>query len=379
MKTTPDRMGKAFCGIGWMIALSTLALSSAEEEEPREPNFRRAQSSYALIGKQVINPQGELLGRIKDLAVDLENGRIVEAIVTSNSGFLGLVVRTVAVPPGALHFDTVNDVARLDMDKERFKAAPKITMSNWAQHTESRHVAANYRYFGQAPYFAADGEGSPSGNTATEPLGFVQRSSKLIGLAVKNRQQERLGQVDALIFELEKGFLSHVIVLGAGFSTDKSVIQARALRFNAARNSLILDVSAQAFKDEPRFKWSGANKGDFNQEKYANTAVADNEGVNTKQNVQEGKASTYTPLAQGTSFRDVDKTHRIYADMRADPSLSEHAQNVEVGTLNGQTTLRGHVNTEAGKQTIGRIAARAGRPENVSNLLEVKPHPATKN
>jgi hypothetical protein len=40
--------------------------------------------------------------------------------------------------------------------------------------------------------------------------------------------------------------------------------------------------------------------------------------------------------------------------------------------MNAQTTLRGHVNSIEGKYKIGEIAKKAGRPENVSNLLEVR-------
>ena len=83
---------------------------------------------------------------------------------------------------------------------------------------------------------------------------------------------------------------------------------------------------------------------------------------------------------QGASFRDVAKTYHIYEVMLADTNLSHNADNVEVATLNGRTTLRGHVDTEAEKRAIGEIAAKAGQhlPENVSNLLEVRPLPVDK-
>ena len=79
-------------------------------------------------------------------------------------------------------------------------------------------------------------------------------------------------------------------------------------------------------------------------------------------------------MAQGQNFRDEQKTSRILQAIQADPALSANAKNVEVVTLNAQTTLRGHVNTAEGKRKIGEIAAKAGRPENVSNLLEVRPN-----
>lgn len=365
-------MGRILKGMGWLIALGLLPLAAAAAERSAEIKYRAVQSSYSIIGLRVMNAQDQTLGRVRDLAIDLENGRLVEVIVGSSSGFLGLVQRHVAVPPTALWYDPVSQVIRLSMDKAKFKAAPELEYANWAEHSQSRHVAASYRYFGQKPYFAADGQDSAPGNTAFEPLGYIQRISKLSGLTVKNLQGELLGKVNTVLFDLASGLVFHVIVLAPGLSNEKSVIQAQALKFNPARTGLLLDISKQAFKDEPRLKWTYDNKGDFQQESFVNRAVAANGGVNTKQNVQAGTASTYTPLAQGTEFRDVDKTYRIHAAMRADARLSANAQNVEVGTLNGQTTLRGHVDTEEGRRIIGEIAAGAGRPENVSNLLEVR-------
>lgn len=370
MKPITVSTGNLLKQIGCLIAVGLLPLTApAAEDQPLK--YRAGQSSYSIIGLRVQNAQDQTLGRVRDLAIDLENGRLVGVIVGSSSGFLGLGQRHVAVPPTALWYDPVSQVIRLGMDKEKFKAAPELEYANWAEHSQSRQVAASYRYFGQKPYFAADGQDSATGNTAFEPLGYLQRISKIIGLTVKNRQDEFLGRVSTVLFDLASGHVFHVIVLAPGSSNAKSVIQARALQFNAARNGLLLDVSQQAFQEEPRFKWTDSTGG-FQQESFINRAVAVNDGVNTKQNVQAGTASTYTPLAQGTDFRDVDKTYRIYAAMRADARLSENAQNVEVGTLNGQTTLRGHVNTEEGRRIIGEIAAGAGRPENVSNLLEVR-------
>jgi len=357
-----------------MIALGTLALSVPAAEPTSQPNYGKVQHQALIIGLPTTDSENQKVGIVQDLALDVENGRVVEVIVASG-GFLGLGQRTVAVPPGALTLDPGGRIYHLNVDKEKFKAAPAFAMSKWAEHCQSQRVAEAYRYFGQVPYFAADGQESKSGNTATEPLGFVQRCTKLLDLPVQNLQNERLGTVDAFQFDMARGYVVHVIVLAPRLSLARNIIPARALRFNAAHNALCLDVSTQAFQNEPRFRYLNGEPGDYKQEKYSNTGVAANEGVNTRQNVQEGTVSTYTPLAQGASFRDVDKTYRIYAAIRADASLSQNAQHIEVGTLNGRTTLRGHVNTEEGKRVLGEIAANAGRPENVSNLIEVRPLP----
>ena len=388
--------GRTILGLGLIVSVATVALKTTAAQPPPHENFRKVQDSYSLIDLVVNDSEGEKIGRVKDLALDLENGRLVEVIVSSG-GFLGFGQRTVAVPPGALLFEQTGKVLHLNVNKEKFVAAPDFAMSKWEEHCQSRRVAEVYRYYNQVPYFAADGQGSASGKTATEPLGYVQRCSKLLDLSVNNLQNEWLGDVNAFLFAPlgGRGGISHVIVKAPGFSHTKSVIPAFMLRFNAKHDALCIDLSKQAFKNEPRFKWtfgSGSpfhwayrdtpafygNRNDFFRlETYSNTKVATNDSVNTRQNVQEGTANTYIPLVQGTSFSDVDITRKIYSAMQADTSLSQNAKNVEVGTRNGRITLRGHVNSEAGKRVIGKIAATAGSPENVSNLLEVRPTLAT--
>jgi hypothetical protein len=366
---------KILKGLGWTaVVLGTLAWNALAAKPPTQVNFRGLEHMVSIANLEIDDSQNHELGRVFDLALDLENGDIV-AVIVSSGGFLGLGTRTVAVPPGAFMFDPARGVLRLNMDKEKFMAAPDFAMSKPAEHFQSRRMAEVYRYYGQEPYFAADGQASKSGNTATEPLGYVQLSSKLLSLPVKNQQNELLGSVSSFLFDLlsDRDGVTHVIVLAPGFLQTKSVIPATALRFNSAHDVLYLDVSTQAFKNEPRFRWVYTESGNFQQETYSDTKVAVNEGVNTRQNVREGTANNYTPLVQGTSFDDVDMTYRIYAAIRADASLSQNAQNVEVGTLSGRVTLRGHVNTEEGKRVIGGIAAMAGQPENVSNLLEVRP------
>lgn len=374
MRTASGNVGKHLQRLG-LIAIAMLALKTMAAETSTNENFRRVERADGIIGMAVKDTRNQGVGKVYDLALDLENGRIVEVIVSSG-GFLGLGQKIVAVPPGALRLDPAELALRINVDKEKFKAAPGFTMSEWTEHCQSSRVAEGYRYYGQEPYFAADGQGSKSGNTATEPLGHIERASRLLNLPIRNLQDAWLGTVNAFAYDLQSGRILHVIVQSPGFLKTRSVIPARALRFNAARDALSFDVSAQAFKDEPQFRWTSGTGGNFQQETYSNTKVAANDGVNTKQNVREGTAGSYTPLAQGANNIDVEKTSRIYAAMRADAGLSRNAQNVEVGTLNNRTTLRGHVNTDEDKRIIGEIAAKAGLPENVSNQLEVRPLPA---
>jgi sporulation protein YlmC with PRC-barrel domain len=171
-------------------AASVLALSALAQDSPKPktdgPDYTRNRMPHAqrparlndaakasdLIGMAVNNNQNEKLGKVEDLAVDVESGRVVQVIL-STGGFLGIGDTLTAVPPGALHRDVTNKVLNLDADKEKLKGATKFEMSNWAEYSDSNHLAEVYTYYGQEPAFGfiQTGEVVQDGqrNTAASP------------------------------------------------------------------------------------------------------------------------------------------------------------------------------------------------------------------
>ena len=234
-----------------------------------------------VIGMTVNNYQNEKLGKVSDLAVDVESGRIVQVIISSG-GFIGMGTTLTAVPPGALHQDAQLKVLQLDSSKDKFKAAPRFDTAKWEECTQSNRVTEVYGYYGEQPYFAAgqnefgtnnfdgtlagtlprhmDGTINTAGDrpmdtannvkiaqtsmgtnfetatrnpdgtwihnyTANEhgskscwtKLGYVQKGSKLIGTSVKNLQGENLGKVENFALDLQAGRIVAVIVSSGGF------------------------------------------------------------------------------------------------------------------------------------------------------------------
>ena len=80
-----------------------------------------------------------------------------------------------------------------------------------------------------------------------------------------------------------------------------------------------------------------------------------------------------TPLDQGQSSADVERTAEIRRRILEIPDVSVSAQNVKVITANGSVTLRGSVASEAEKEAIYRTAVDVAGEDNVMNELEV-PH-----
>lgn len=348
----------------------------------RAVRLGRAEKASDVIGMEVRNYNDEKLGKVDDVAVDLESGRIVE-VVLSTGGILGLGVMMVPVPPGALHHDTTSRVIHLKSDKEKLKAAPRYGMSKWAELGESNKVAEVYRYHGQEPYFTAAYQPT-LGPDPTARLGYVQRVTKLMGASVKNVQSETLGKVENVILDLSAGRVVSVVVSSGGFlglGDELSAVPPAAFQFNSENEFLQLDTSKEALSTAPHFKSS--EWPDFSQpgyaagvyraykvEPYFNTnAVVAADG--TARNVRD-RNDALTPLDQGSSQADVDTTAQIRKGILAGKDMSVNAQNVKIITNKGQVTLRGPVDTAEEKRLIGEIAINIALTGNVNNQLEVK-------
>ncbi|MEO8617092.1 MAG: PRC-barrel domain-containing protein [Luteolibacter sp.] len=124
---------------------------NAASSAPITSNFGRTSKASLLMGKNVKNLQGETLGDINDIIVDLAAGRIV-AVVISSGGFLGMGNELSIVPPGALHFSAGGDALLLDVSKETLSQAPHFKSSEWPDLSKAGYVSSVYSAYKQAPY-----------------------------------------------------------------------------------------------------------------------------------------------------------------------------------------------------------------------------------
>jgi hyperosmotically inducible protein len=313
-----------------------------------------------------------------------------------------------------LQCDAAHKDLRLDADKEKLANAPKFQTAKWAEDSDSNHLSAVYRYYGEEPAFnfiqsgdaVADGQPKTdaSRNTAAirkadgtwdkdhlangaqcmipeSRLGHVQKASKLMGTTVKNIQDEKLGSVENILVDLPSGRVVAVIVSSGGFlgmGDELSAVPPTALRFTADRDTLQLDASKETLSSAPHFK---ANQWpDFTQPAYAGEVYHaykvepyfTTEANNTARNVRDRNGGAVTPLDQGTSKADIDTTMQIRKEIIATKDMSVDARNVKIITIDGHVTLRGPVNSADEKSLIGEIAIRIAGAGNVDNQLEVK-------
>jgi hypothetical protein len=83
-----------------------------------------------LVGNDVYNRQDEDLGDIKEIMLDVADGRISYAVL-SHGGMLGMGEKLFAIPWAALTLDTENKRFTLDVSKEQLENAPGFDKDHW--------------------------------------------------------------------------------------------------------------------------------------------------------------------------------------------------------------------------------------------------------
>jgi sporulation protein YlmC with PRC-barrel domain len=105
-----------------------------------------------LKGDKVVNQQGEDLGKLEELMIDLDRGRIAYAVL-SFGGFLGMGDKLFAIPWQAFGVDTVGKKLVLKADKEILKKATGFDKSNWPNMADPTWGTNVYKYYGYKPYW----------------------------------------------------------------------------------------------------------------------------------------------------------------------------------------------------------------------------------
>jgi sporulation protein YlmC with PRC-barrel domain len=101
-------------------------------------------TATSIIGDKVENFEGEDLGEIKNLMVNLDLG-CIEYAVLEFSGFMGMGSKLFAIPYKALTLDPERKVFLLNRDRDSFKDAPGFDKDHWPE-TNSHYAAVNQHW-----------------------------------------------------------------------------------------------------------------------------------------------------------------------------------------------------------------------------------------
>ena len=103
-------------------------------------------TAATLTGDTIYNRSGEELGKLDEVMLDIDGGRIAYGVMKSG-GFLGLGGKLFAIPWTALELDTTRHALVMDAPKERFENAPGFDKGHWPSMADAqwhRDVHAHY-------------------------------------------------------------------------------------------------------------------------------------------------------------------------------------------------------------------------------------------
>jgi len=118
-------------------------------EKTRHP---KVLSASTISSDRVKNAAGDDLGKIEDVMIDVDSGRIAYAVL-SFGGFMKVGNKLFAIPWQALRLDAVNKQFVLNVDKSVLEKAPGFDKDNWPDMADPTFGNNIYRHYGYKPYW----------------------------------------------------------------------------------------------------------------------------------------------------------------------------------------------------------------------------------
>jgi sporulation protein YlmC with PRC-barrel domain len=195
-----------------------------------------------LMGTNIRNAQGQDLGELADMVVDVTKNRIHYAIV-ERGGVLGIGEKAIAVPitqfrTGAREGDLV-----LNMTEQQLKDAPGLERNvEWNDPRTWSNVGQYYHRTLGVPATAAEGR--------------FQRASDVLGMDVLDRTGDEVGEIEDLVVNLSDGSIHYAVLEfdRAWNPNDKLVALPMSSLQPAARgNDLTINMTRERLASAPSF------------------------------------------------------------------------------------------------------------------------------
>jgi sporulation protein YlmC with PRC-barrel domain len=106
-------------------------------------------TATTIIGDKVENPQGEDLGTIDNLMINIRTGR-VEYIVVEYGSFLGIGGKLFAIPFDELRVQPERHVFRVNRDKDYLRMSPGFDKNHWPDTNDHSYYGDVDSYWGTA-------------------------------------------------------------------------------------------------------------------------------------------------------------------------------------------------------------------------------------
>ncbi|WP_112175349.1 PRC-barrel domain-containing protein [Paraburkholderia unamae] len=126
-------------------------------------------ASATLDGNKVMSSDGEHVGKISDIMLDVRGGRVAYAVL-SEGGFLGMGNTLHAIPWNALTLDTAEKCFRVDITAQRIKDDPGFDKDHWPAMADTAWGTQMHDYYGRRPYWLSSTDPLARSDDGVRPI-----------------------------------------------------------------------------------------------------------------------------------------------------------------------------------------------------------------
>jgi sporulation protein YlmC with PRC-barrel domain len=194
------QLGKGLAMLATIACFGAIASASVHAQKnsvqvsppPGAHATSRDMRATEILGKKVRHPQGEELGEIESLIVDIDNGRVRYAVMSFN-GFVDVGDKLFTFPIGTFGVDQQQRLA-LNVDREQLEKAPGFEPDRRPNFSDETYRTAVDRFFFKEEIVRY----TPSGARLVE-------ARDLIGKEVNDRAATNAGEIQDLVVNLGTG------------------------------------------------------------------------------------------------------------------------------------------------------------------------------
>ncbi|MCC5790765.1 MAG: PRC-barrel domain-containing protein [Opitutales bacterium] len=394
----------------------------SSQTHPGSPlqSFDYTKGVSEFIGLDVQTSAEEDFGKIGDIYIDVETGKVMAVLVTTGTGMFRRSGPRYLLSLEDLHWDSESEKLRTELTKDQLSSAQRyrtldtsvidnvqsLSKGTSAQNqpqSEGRRSSAWDESERQSSSSAAQtrrsvdqdaGERQSSESTAQTRRSSYQGDSErqasvpaeqrvavsdLLKMDIKNSRDDKIGSIDELYLDLQSQHIIGVVVSTGGFlgiGAHQNVLALSQVDYDEDNQLFRANLTREQLLSAPAYtkdndSWYTALQESFERDSEMTRSERSDRSAHSDRSTQsEGDRST--ALSQGNSSADIKMTADIRKEIQENTEMSSRAQNVTITTKDDKVLLRGNVDSESEKSQIEEIAKNNAGSNNVTNELVVQ-------
>jgi len=244
------------------ITMLALVASSALAQNNRLGHVEKANNIY---GKEVLSSDNQKMGKLNNLIIDLESGRVLYATIGASGGRLGVPPQVFAQTP-----NQGDNYVHANQTKAYLEGAPKFT-GNVDKPEDiglASYIAQVNKYFNVPTWW----QGSAPVNEGL--FHNVHKASEVIGMAVQNVNNQEIAKVNNVAVDLPAGRVVYIILTpesNLNLGNNLLVLPPQAVTLSQDHKHLVTGVDQNQLASAPHFdknNWPNLSDQNFAAQVY---------------------------------------------------------------------------------------------------------------